>query len=65
MIRTLSSFIYFAGTKWLRPAIAGNMVLAAVHTPLSLRDIGAVKFEDTFLVVNGGPKRLTISDIGV
>ena len=30
-----------------RPAIAGNMVLAVGHTPLPLRDIGAVKFHDT------------------
>ncbi len=31
-----------------RPAIAGNMVLAVGHTPLPPRDIGAVKFDDTF-----------------
>lgn len=46
-----------------RLAIAENMVLAAVHIPLSLRDIGAVKFEDTFLVGKEGPKRLTCYEI--
>lgn len=42
-----------------RTVIAENMVLAAVHAPLALPGIGAIKTEDTFLVVGEGVRRLT------
>jgi len=42
-----------------RELVRENMVLAAVHTPLAIPDVGAIKCEDTFLVRPDGLEKLT------
>jgi len=42
-----------------RYKVAENMVLAAVHVPLTVPNIGSVKCEDTFLISEEGCKPLT------
>ncbi|WP_455283781.1 M24 family metallopeptidase [[Eubacterium] cellulosolvens] len=42
-----------------RQVVKENMVLAAIHTPLAIPGVGAIKCEDTFLVKSDGPERLT------
>jgi len=42
-----------------RQVVKENMVLAAVHTPLAIPNVGALKCEDTFLVKSSGLERLT------
>ena len=42
-----------------RQVVKENMVLAAVHTPLAIPDVGAIKCEDTFLVRPDGLEKLT------
>jgi len=42
-----------------RYRVAENMVLAAVHVPLTVPNVGSVKCEDTFLIGRDGCKPLT------
>jgi Xaa-Pro aminopeptidase len=42
-----------------RQALKENMVISAIHAPLAIPDIGAVKTEDTFLVTSNAPEQLT------
>lgn len=42
-----------------RQVVKENMVLAAIHTPLAIPEVGAIKCEDTFLVRADGLERLT------
>jgi Xaa-Pro aminopeptidase len=42
-----------------RQIVRESMVLAAVHTPLAIPGVGAVKCEDTFLVTSDGLEKLT------
>ena len=42
-----------------RQVIEENMVLAAIHTPLAIPGVGAVKCEDTFLIDAEGSEQLT------
>jgi len=42
-----------------RYKVAENMVLAAVHVPLTVPNVGSVKCEDTFLIGRDGCKPLT------
>jgi len=42
-----------------RTMVAENMVLAAVHVPLTIPGLGSVKHEDTFLVTAKGAEPLT------
>jgi len=38
------------------------MVLASVHAPLTVPNIGTVKFEDTYVIRTEKPERLTKFD---
>jgi Xaa-Pro dipeptidase len=42
-----------------RTVVKENMVLAALHAPLAIPDVGAIKCEDTFLVTSNGTEQLT------
>jgi len=42
-----------------RQVIKENMVLAAIHAPLAIPGVGAIKCEDTFLVRSDGVEQLT------
>lgn len=42
-----------------RYVIKENMVLAAIHAPLAIPGVGAIKCEDTFLVLSDGIEQLT------
>jgi len=39
-----------------------NMTLAAIHAPLTIPNVGTIKFEDTYLINSEGPERLTRFD---
>ena len=42
-----------------RIVVRENMVLAAIHAPLTIPGIGAIKYEDTFLISADGTEQLT------
>lgn len=42
-----------------KQVIKENMVLAAIHTPIAIPGVGAIKCEDTFLVNSSGAEQLT------
>jgi Xaa-Pro aminopeptidase len=42
-----------------RQVLKENMVISAIHTPLAIPGIGAVKTEDTFLITSNAPEQLT------
>jgi Xaa-Pro aminopeptidase len=42
-----------------RQVLKENMVIAAIHAPLAIPAIGAIKTEDTFLITPNAPEQLT------
>jgi Xaa-Pro aminopeptidase len=42
-----------------RQALKENMVISAIHAPLAVPDVGAIKTEDTFLITSNTPEQLT------
>jgi Xaa-Pro aminopeptidase len=42
-----------------RQILKENMVISAIHAPLAIPNIGAIKTEDTFLITSNAPEQLT------